>query len=428
MIVEELSSLTQEKRLRIIKRPDRLTSAVVSTVAELCADVRTNGDDALRRLTARFDGAVVDRLRLTDEEIASGASSVTEGLLGAISAAAAHIKTFHAAQGYRAYSVETAPGVQCWRETRAIRSVGLYVPAGSAPLPSTVLMLGIPALLAGCQRIVLCSPPRSNGTIDPAVLAAARFLGIMEIYRCGGVQAIAAMAYGTESLPGVDKIFGPGNRYVTAAKRHVANDPDGCAIDLLAGPSELLVIADRTSDPLRIAADLLSQAEHDPSSPVGLVCTDRACAERTVSIVQELAASTPRAAIVSQSLLNAFALVASSIDAAVEFSNEYAPEHLIIDTADPVSLIPSIRNAGSVFLGPWSPVTAGDYASGTNHTLPTGGGAVHSSGLSVESFQTVVSFQALSEKGLSRLRPTLRVFGEAEGLPAHVAAVEARFP
>jgi histidinol dehydrogenase len=259
------------------------------------------------------------------------------------------------------------------------------------------------------------------------VLAAAQHLGITEIYRCGGVQAIAALAYGTASVPKVDKVFGPGNAYVSAAKRLVASDPDGCAIDLIAGPSELLIIADASADPQRVAADLLSQAEHDPASPIVLITTEAALAERVSALLPSMARLTPRSSIVERSLRHAFALVTETLDAAVAFSNVYAPEHLIIDTADPMALVPSVRNAGSVFLGPWSPVTAGDYASGTNHTLPTGGEAARMSGLSVESFQTVVSFQALTADGLSRLRPTLKALGTAEGLPAHVAAVEARF-
>jgi histidinol dehydrogenase len=421
------NNLTDAQRVALVRRPDRSIASLDATVAELCRDVRSNGDDAVRRLTSRFDGVSPDRLRLTEEEIGDGASLVATEVLEAIAAAARNIRAFHTAQGVKTSDVETLPGVRCWREVRPIRSVGLYVPAGSAPLPSTVLMLGVPATLAGCDRIALCSPPRANGTVDPTVLAAAQHVGITEIYRVGGVQAIAALAYGTASIPKADKIFGPGNAYVSAAKRFVAGDPDGCAIDLIAGPSELLIIADGSADPRRVAADLLSQAEHDPSSPVVLVTTDASLAERSSSILADLARTTPRAAIVEQSLRHAFALVVETLDAAVAFSNAYAPEHLIIDTSDPLARVPSIRNAGSVFLGPWSPVTAGDYASGTNHTLPTGGEAARTSGLSLESFQTVVSFQSLTADGLSRLRPTLKALGTAEGLPAHVAAVEARF-
>ncbi len=427
MTIYDLSSLSSEERQRLLRRPDRDLVAAQEIVASLCDEVRASGDAALRQLTARFAGVTVDRFRLTAAEIAAGAESVSLELRTAIAAAAANIRTFHRSQGYRTETVETTPGVRCWREARPLRSVGLYVPAGSAPLPSTVLMLGVPAQLAGCERIVLCSPPRTNGSVDPTVLAAARLLGIAEVYRCGGVQAIAAMAYGTESVPRVDKIFGPGNAYVTAAKRRVASDPDGCAIDLVAGPSELLVIADDAADPRRIAADLLSQAEHDPASPVVLVTTDRPLAKRTAERLAELARTTARQSIIAHSLRHAFAVIAPSLDEAVDFSNAYAPEHLIIDTRDPMSLVPRIRNAGSVFVGPWSPVTAGDYASGTNHTLPTGGAARQMSGLSLESFQSLISFQILTREGLAQLRPTLTALGTAEGLPAHVAAVDARF-
>lgn len=422
------NELSAERRRQLLQRPDRDLPGLAVTVAEVCNDVRTNGDHALRAWTSRFDGTEVQRFRLTSEEIVAGASRVSDDVREAIAASAGTIRSFHEAQGIRTGSVETVPGVRCWRETRPIRSVGLYVPAGSAPLPSTVLMLGVPARLAGCDRIALCSPPRSNGSVDPSVLAAAQHLGITEIYRCGGIQAIAALAYGTASIPKVEKIFGPGNAYVNAAKRLVAGDPDGCAIDLVAGPSELLIIADATAEPARIAADLLSQAEHDPFSPVGLVTTDAALAERTVSLVASISARTPRVAIVSQSLQHAFVLVVDTLEEATEFSNAYAPEHLLIDTVRPESLVPYIRSAGSVFLGPWAPVTAGDYASGTNHTLPTGGEAARMSGLSLESFQTAISFQSLTEDGLRRLRPTLLSFSAAEGLPAHAAAVEVRIP
>ncbi len=427
MTTVRYSELTSVQRREILRRPDRNIESLDTSVAELCQEVRSHGDDALRRLTARFDGVEVERFRLTQDEIDAGAARVPIDVREAIATAARNIRAFHEAQGARTGSVETIPGVRCWREVRPIRSVGLYVPAGSAPLPSTVLMLGVPATLAGCERIALCSPPRSNGSVDPTVLAAAHHLGISEIYRCGGVQAVAALAYGTSSIPKVDKVFGPGNAWVSAAKRLVAGDPDGCAIDLVAGPSELLIIADGAANPRRIAADLLSQAEHDPLSPVLLVTTEERVALQSFSLLAEMAAVTPRASIVAQSLRHARAIIVDSVAAAVDVSNEYAPEHLIVDVAEPESLVPSIRCAGSVFLGPWSPVTAGDYASGTNHTLPTGGEAARASGLSVESFQTVVSFQSLTAEGLTRLRPTLTALGRAEGLPAHVAAVDARF-
>jgi histidinol dehydrogenase len=287
-------------------------------------------------------------------------------------------------------------------------------------------MLGIPALLAGSRRIILCSPPKSNGTVDPAVLAAAAYLGIREIYKVGGAQAIAAMAYGTQSIPKVEKIFGPGNQYVTEAKRFVSSDPDGAAIDLLAGPSELLIIADDSADSTIVAADLLSQAEHDPQSQVVLLTTSEALAEATMSEVQLQLQRLPRNEIAAKSLDNSYAIVMRSVEEAVGFSNMYAPEHLLINTRSPEILVSEIQNAGSVFLGSFAPVTAGDYASGTNHTLPTGGSARWVSGLSVESFQKSMTFQSITRHGLERLAPALTTLAKAEGLEAHARAVTQR--
>jgi histidinol dehydrogenase len=322
--------------------------------------------------------------------------------------------------------IETEPGVVCWREQRAIETVGLYVPAGSAPLPSTVLMLGIPALLAGCSRIVLCSPPKSNGVLDSAVLTAAAHIGIREMYKVGGAQAIAAMAYGTKSVPKVDKIFGPGNQYVTEAKRFVSSDPDGASIDLLAGPSELLIIADESADPRIIAADLLSQAEHDSTSQVVLVTTSESLATAALEQLARQLQSLPRTTIASQSLENSFAMIVGSPEEAATFSNLYAPEHLMINVLQPKDIVPLIQNAGSIFLGSFAPVTAGDYASGTNHTLPTGGTARWFSGVSVESYQKSITFQSATREGLKRLAPALTVLAEVEGLEAHARAVTIR--
>jgi histidinol dehydrogenase len=290
-------------------------------------------------------------------------------------------------------------------------------------------MLGIPAVLAGCERIVLCSPPHKNGTsctVDPLVLTAASIAGIQEIYALGGAQAIAAMAYGTESVPKVHKIFGPGNRYVAAAKQFVSVDPDGAAIDLLAGPSELLILADESVEPSLVASDLLSQAEHGPESQVVLVTTSPSFAERVQQVLNEELQRLPRVEIIRQSLLNSFVILTDSIEQAVRFANDYAPEHLILNVQRPERLVPQIRNAGSVFLGPHAPVTAGDYASGTNHTLPTGGSARWFSGLSVESFQKTISFQSITREGLQHLAPTLTTLAEAERLEAHRRAVTVR--
>jgi histidinol dehydrogenase len=287
-------------------------------------------------------------------------------------------------------------------------------------------MLGIPAVLAGCQRIVLCSPPKANGVPDPVILAAAAHIGIREMYKVGGAQAIAAMAYGTESVPRVDKIFGPGNQYVTEAKRFVSSDPGGGSIDLLAGPSELLIIADDDADPRVVAADLLSQAEHDPQSQVVLVSTSASLVNASLDQVEQQLKSLPRNTIAAQSLQTSFAVVVQSLEEAAAFSNLYAPEHLLINIRQPESILPLIQNAGSVFLGSFAPVTAGDYASGTNHTLPTGGTARWFSGVSVESYQKSITFQSLTQEGLKRLAPALTVLAEVEGLEAHARAVTIR--
>jgi histidinol dehydrogenase len=287
-------------------------------------------------------------------------------------------------------------------------------------------MLGVPALLAGCDEVVVCSPPDVNGAIHAAILATAHELGIREVYRVGGAQAIGAMAFGTESIPRVDKIFGPGNAYVTAAKQYVSIDPDGAAIDFAAGPSELLIIADASADPVLLAADLLSQAEHDPSSQVVLVCTNPGTPDRVADLIRARVGDAPRKEIIERSLLNSYIVVASSLEEAVAFSNLYAPEHLQLNISSPQDCVPSIRNAGSVFLGAWSPVTAGDYASGTNHTLPTAGAAIAGSGVSVESFTKTTSFQTLTRSGLSSLSPTLLTLSRAEGLEEHARAVEVR--
>lgn len=395
-------------------------------VREICSEIRQNDDAALREYTKRFDAADINEFRVTPAEFTEARHSLSETLRSALETAAQNIRLFHAAQVNNEKRVETMPGVFCWRERRPIERVGLYVPAGSAPLPSTVLMLGIPALLAGCSRIVLCSPPRPNGLIDPVVLAAAELIGISEVYKVGGAQAIAAMAYGTESIPKVDKLFGPGNSYVTAAKQFVSSDARGAAIDLLAGPSELLVIADENANPDIVAADLLSQAEHDPHSQVVLVTNNELLAYAVETKLKALLVDLPRNKIAAKALEESFVYITNSLEEAVAFSNEYAPEHLILNVAAPERIVPSIQNAGSTFLGQFAPVTAGDYASGTNHTLPTGGTARWFSGVSVESFQKTLTFQSISREGLHHLAPTLNALAEAEGLEAHKRAVAAR--
>ena len=426
MKLYDASQLTSEDRRRLCLRPWSAGTSLRDVVASLSLDVKQRGDDALREYSKRFDAVAVSDFRVTSAEIEAARNNTPAPLIAAIEHAAHNIRAFHAAQARTGNRIETESGVVCWREQRAIQSVGLYVPAGSAPLPSTVLMLGIPALLAGCSRIILCSPPKSNGSIDVAVLATAAHLGIREIYKVGGAQAIAAMAYGTQSIPKIEKIFGPGNQYVTEAKRFVSSDPDGAAIDLLAGPSELLIIADDSAKPAIVAADLLSQAEHDPHSQVVLLTTSARLARTALDEIFQQLERLPRNEIAAKALGKSYVIVLESIEEAVEFSNLYAPEHLLINTGDPEAIVSQIQNAGSVFLGSFAPVTAGDYASGTNHTLPTGGSARWVSGVSIDSFQKSMTFQSITLEGLRRLAPALTTLAKAEGLEAHAQAVTQR--
>jgi len=419
--------LTEDDIARIVRRPTAGNAAFRTAAASLCRTVQQDGDTAVRQLTRKYDGVDVDKVRIPESEINSARSRISEDLLTAIRTAIRNVSAFHTIQRPSAGSLETSPGVRCWREIRPIRRVGLYIPAGSAPLPSTLIMLGVPATLAGCNEIAVCSPPDSDGSVHAAILATAAELGLREVYRVGGVQAIAAMAFGTESIPKVDKIFGPGNAYVTAAKEYVSTDPNGVPIDLAAGPSELLIIADESADPNLLAADLLSQAEHDPSSQVVIVSSNRSIIEQTIEAIQRRLPDTPRRSIIERSLEMSFAVVTATLEEAVHFSNIYAPEHLSIQIDSPLSLTPSIRNAGSVFLGRWAPVAAGDYASGTNHTLPTSGNATAQSGVSLESFTKTISFQSLTEQGLLSLAPTLTALSTAEELFEHRRAVEIRF-
>lgn len=418
--------LTPQQRRDLCVRAWTRDRALSETVETLCAEVRSRGDEALREYSARFDSATPGDVRVSSDEIENAREQISPELREAIERAARNIRAFHASQVRKEDRIETERGVFCWREVRAIESVGLYVPAGSAPLPSTLLMLGIPARIAGCRRIILCSPPKGQQGVDPSVLAAASIIGLREIYKVGGAQAIAAMAYGTQSIPKVDKIFGPGNQYVTEAKRIVSSDPAGAAIDMLAGPSELLLVADDSADPQIVAADLLSQAEHDPKSQVVLVTPGEMLAQTVLGEVDRQLRTLPRNTIAAAALENSYALVVSSLDDAVIFSNQYAPEHLILNVRDAEKLAPRIEHAGSVFLGPNAPVTAGDYASGTNHTLPTGATARSSGGITVESFQKSMTFQSLTGEGLKELAPTLVTLAETEGLEAHARAVRAR--
>ncbi len=419
--------LTADQQKDLCIRPWTEKRSAKSSAEALCLDVKTRGDVALREYSKRFDAAEVVDVKVNPAAIEAAQKAVPPFVLAAFDQAARNIRAFHASQARKEEELETEIGIVCWREQRAFETVGLYVPAGTAPLPSTVLMLGIPALLAGCKRIILCSPPKANGLPDPVVLAAAAQTGLREVYAIGGAQAIAAMAYGTETVPKVDKIFGPGNQYVTEAKRIVASDPGGAAIDLLAGPSELLIIADETASARIVAADLLSQAEHDPQSQVVLVATSERLATAALDQIDRQLKQLPRRVVAAHALETSFVVVTQSLKEAAAFSNLYAPEHLIINVRQPNDIVPLIQNAGSVFLGPFAPVTAGDYASGTNHTLPTGGTARWFSGVSLESFQKSITFQSITRDGLKRLAPALTTLAGVEGLDAHARAVTIRF-
>jgi len=424
IILEKI--LTKENRLSLIRRRNQFQSETDAAVKQLCLDIKQRGDAAVREYSKKFDRAEVTTFRVSAEECESAKQSLDPEILNAITVAANNIRTFHESQRIKTQKIETMEGVTCWREARCIERVGLYIPAGSAPLPSTVLMLGIPSKLAGCRKIVLCSPPKANNSLDPFVLAAASIVGIDEIYKVGGAQAVAAMAYGTETIPKVDKVFGPGNRYVAAAKQFVSTDPDGAAIDIPAGPSEVLIIADDSADPDIVAYDLISQAEHDADAQAVLVTASETLANEVSRILPLLASEFPRSAFISASLERSYILVAESLESAIRFSNNYAPEHLIVNVRNAEAVVPSIINAGSVFVGRFTPVTAGDYASGTNHTLPTGGAARWASGVSLDSFQKYISFQSINKSGLERIASTLTAFAETEGLQAHARAVTSR--
>lgn len=420
--------LTNGELQNLLKRPADGVENITAIVGNICTDVKKRGDEAIREYAEMYEPTSVDIFRVDNNEFDEAESLVSPELHKAIAIAEKNIRKFHEAQLRGSDEINIDGGIMCRREMRPHETVGLYVPAGSAPLPSTVLMLGVPARIAGCSRIVICSPPNAAGKVDPSVLVTAARLGIREIYKAGGAQAIAAMAYGTKSIPKVDKIFGPGNRYVMFAKHFVSTDYglSGCPVDLIAGPSELLIIADETAHAEIVAVDLLSQAEHDPFSQVVLVSTDQQLAEHVSAVVQSRASGLPRRKIVEQSIAKSYILVVSSMDEAIAFTNSYAPEHLSVITRNPEEIAPQIKHAGSVFLGGFSPVTAGDYASGTNHTLPTGGSAKWFGGLTVESFQKTITFQTLTEKGLRNLAPTLITLSEAEGLEAHKQAVTER--
>jgi histidinol dehydrogenase len=406
------------------QRPQLGLEFLESAVRNVLNRVKKSGDQAVKEFTLQFDKVTINDLRVSAAEIREAEEKLPVSLKDAIRIAAQNIEKFHAAQKREVMRVETMPGVTCWRKGVAIDKVGIYIPGGSAPLFSTVLMLGIPAKLAGCHEVVLCSPPDKQGKINPAILFAANLVGVKQIFKAGGAQAIAAMAYGTETIPGVYKIFGPGNQYVTKAKQLVAED--GIAIDMPAGPSEVLILADETANPVYIAADLLSQAEHGEDSQVILVLTD----PNLAGPVQEQLAlqldKLPRKAIAERSLANSRLITFSKLDDATRFVNQYAPEHLIINHKEMNTIADAISNAGSVFLGNYSPEAIGDYASGTNHTLPTNGYARSFAGVALESFMKYITYQQLTEQGLKALGPVVEKMAEAEELIGHQRAVRVR--
>ena len=420
-------TLDDAARTAILERPAVTSDADIRRdVAGIIDDVRRDGDRALFELTRRLDRCELHALRVERSEFEAAETSLAPEAVAAIELAIANVRTFHEAQRPAGFELETMPGVRCERRYQPIDAVGLYVPAGTAPLPSAAIMLAVPAALAGCPVRILCTPPQPDGNANPAVLVAAARAGVDKIYKLGGAQAVAAMAYGTESVPKVNKIFGPGNAWVTRAKTQVSADPHGAAIDLPAGPSEVLVIADDDASAEFVAADLLSQAEHGTDSQVMLVTTSAAFAAAVASQVTQQLAELSRANIAGQAMTNSRAIVVNDLESAVMVSNAYAPEHLIVQTREPRALLDDIRNAGSVFLGPWSPESVGDYCSGTNHVLPTYGFARNYSGLGVDQFMRSTTVQELSRDGLSALGGAVETLAKLEGLDAHASAVSRR--
>lgn len=400
------------------------TAQLEQTVAEIISQVRERGDEALREYASRFDGVELSDLRVSETEIAEAEQRVDEALKQAIAVAAGNIERFHAAQTMQPVEVSTMPGVECVQRAVPITNVGLYIPGGNSPLFSTVLMLAVPARLAGCKHIVMCTPPGKDGKVNAAILYAARLAGVTEIYKVGGAQAVAAMAYGTQSIPRVSKIFGPGNRFVMEAKMQVSRS--AVAIDMPAGPSEVMIIADQDADAEFVASDFLSQAEHGPDSQSILLTISESLAERLPGVIDDSLNRLPRREMMLRSLSHSHVIVLRDYDEIMRFANEYAPEHLIINTADAERLAERVENAGSVFIGPYSPESAGDYASGTNHTLPTSGYAKAYSGVNLDSFIKKITFQRLTPEGLRSIGSTIEIMAENEDLMAHRMAVTVR--
>jgi histidinol dehydrogenase len=409
---------------QLVTRPVFAKEELTGLVQNIMTQVREKGDAALLSYALEFDKVKLKQLKVSSSEIALASSLVSEDLKAAIEIARSNIEVFHASQKRAEQIIETTKGVSCWRKSVGIEKVGLYIPGGSAPLFSTVLMLAIPAKLAGCRELILCTPPNKNGEINPVILYTANLIGIDKIYKVGGAQAVAAMGYGTKTIPQVYKIFGPGNQFVTKAKELI--QLDGIAIDMPAGPSELLVITDKTGNPSFIASDLLSQAEHGIDSQVVLLSDDITILKETLSEIKKQIEKLPRKEIARIALSNSKTILLNTMSDCLDFSNLYAPEHLIIATENASDYCDNIDNAGSVFLGNYTPESAGDYASGTNHTLPTNGNARSYSGVSLESFQKQITFQKISKQGLRNIGPAIELMAEAEELMGHKNAVSIR--
>lgn len=408
----------------LVKRPVIENAKLEALVEGIFEEIRFSGDQAIKKYSAQYDKYIGDGLAVSAQEIEEAIAQVPKELKRAIQIAKSNIEKFHQSQWEPVVPVETTNGVTCWRESRPIERVGIYIPGGSAPLFSTVLMLGVPAKIAGCKKIILCTPPNKEGKIAPVILYTAQLLGINSIFRVGGIQAIGAMTFGSETIPRVDKLFGPGNQYLTAAKMQAQKL--GVAIDMPAGPSEVLIIADQTANPAFVAADLLAQAEHGPDSQVMLITDTEKVIDKVLLEIEKQLDSLPRKEVVQESLQNSKMILMDNLSSCIDFSNTYAPEHLILAVATPRDWISKVTNAGSVFLGHYSFESAGDYASGTNHTLPTNGYARSYSGVSLDSFCKKITFQELSEEGLLNLGPTIECMAEAENLQAHKNAVTLR--
>jgi histidinol dehydrogenase len=419
--------LDDQERREWLRRPNAAGQGELEiAVRRIIDDVRREGDAALEALTQRFDGVLIHSFEVIQDEFEEASGVVSQDVKAAMAEARERLIRWHRAGQAAEFQIETAPGVSCGRILRGIRRVGLYVPSGSAPLPSTALMLGVPASLAGCEEVILCTPPRPDGRADPTVLVAAALCGVRRVFKVGGAQAIAAMAFGTTTIPACDKLFGPGNSFVTCAKQEVSAMPGGPAIDIKAGPSEVLVIADAFASAAFVAADLLAQAEHGPDSQVILLTDAPELIEPVRRNLESQLEALPRAGIARRALEHARLILVENLDAAIAISNDYAPEHLILNLREPGSWLPKIRAAGSVFLGAYAPESLGDYGSGTNHVLPTNGAARARSGVSVGSFQNSISVQSVSREGLAAIGPCAVTLARAEGLEAHAQAVVRR--